>query len=1198
MTNHPTKILIAGYYGFGNTGDEAILTAIIQALREEERGAHIIVVSGDVEVTYAAQEVEAVLWTDIGSIVNATISADLVILGGGGIFHDYWGFDPTTILTQHHSGLAYFSGIALLATLLDKPLMICAVGVGPLLSELGVRYTRFACDQAATITVRDAESKIHLENLGVSSDDIHLTADPAFLIQPAKLDKALQEKLSMSAPLVCVALRNWDIGVSSAYWEGQVAEALDIFIEQEGAKLIFLPFQTLAENNLTDDVIVSERIMLKMKHRDRVVDIDSELTPAEKLSVISQSDLVLGMRMHSLLFSITAGVPMVALAYDPKVRNTMRQVDLEEYTVRLGEITAQSLHSLLTKAFKNRAELVDHLQTRRGKLVQLAKENASFAKKLIHQPRKQKSRQTSTSDEILKHILLSSVRTITKQQKKIEGDEDKIIELLSMIESQRAESDLTIQNLQAALAVQEQEQLELQSEREDLVKAHEREQLEFQSAQSRLEDQVEHFRMELYNIQTSRYWNTLSIYWRFRDALSNGYARLRAWLRKLIPVGIRQRVVRVLRRGRLYPAKPTVTWETRSKTHSEPQPFLESKHYFDVICFPIIDWDFRYQRPQHLMTQFAIDGVRCFYARTTFHQDGVFTKRRNIAKLIDEIQLPGSDDLNIYTGKFSEKMLVHMADALEALRQDMGITNAICLVQLPFWSPLAAELKNRWGWRILYDCMDEHAGFSTNAEVMLQQEISLLKISDLVLASSQLLYEKCVRQAKNVLLLPNAADFDHFANAPEEDPLLSLGGPIIGYFGAISEWFDVEMVRAAAADRSDWQFVLIGDTYGADVAPLLSLGNVHLLGEKPYTELPAYLHRFDVACIPFRLTSLTMATNPVKFFEYLSAGKPVVSVALPELKPFEEYFYLAEKTSDFISQIEAALTEDTQEMISRRINFAREQTWAHRYSNLKEVLPQIYEKAVIVIANHNNRDYMDMCLDSIFSKTLYPNFSVIVVDNGSPKDVVSLLRDWEKKEARLKVIIEEEKLGFARANNIGIAEAGECGYLILLNSDTVVTRGWLNALIRHLADPEVTLVGPVTNSIGNEARINVDYDNLADMEAFAQRYCLTHQGVSFDIPMLAMYCLAMRKSVQNQIGLLDERFGLGMFEDDDYSMRAHKFGGRIICVEDSFVHHWGGSFYGRLQSEKYKQLFNDNRRKFEEKWGQKWQPHQYRDGVK
>jgi glycosyltransferase involved in cell wall biosynthesis len=237
--------------------------------------------------------------------------------------------------------------------------------------------------------------------------------------------------------------------------------------------------------------------------------------------------------------------------------------------------------------------------------------------------------------------------------------------------------------------------------------------------------------------------------------------------------------------------------------------------------------------------------------------------------------------------------------------------------------------------------MDDHAGFTTNNAAMLQHEETLVAQSDLVVTTSRKLYDKLAPVSKRILALPNATDFDHFGQPGPLRPLSKLKGPIIGYYGAISDWFDVEMVRTAAEARPDWQFVLVGDTFGANVSSLKRLANVHLPGEQPYAAIPSYLHQFNVAIIPFLLTALTESTNPVKFYEYLSAGKPVVAVKLRELEPHKDYFYAVRSHEEFITQIETALREDSPEKVWARMDFARQHTWLDRYKALNAGIRQL-----------------------------------------------------------------------------------------------------------------------------------------------------------------------------------------------------------------------------------------------------------------
>ena len=439
---------------------------------------------------------------------------------------------------------------------------------------------------------------------------------------------------------------------------------------------------------------------------------------------------------------------------------------------------------------------------------------------------------------------------------------------------------------------------------------------------------------------------------------------------------------------------------------------------YAIVCLAGIDWELRFQRPQQLLSRLAAAGHPVYYLRLDFCAGQHAEPLEPLAVNVFGLRLPGPARLNIYQGLPSPEQVATWLAELETLAQEQALAEVVCLAHAPFWTPLALAAREKLGWRLVYDCLDEHAGFASNAAPVVAAEARLLAGADLVLATAQSLYEKCLPVARRCVRLPNAADVAHFARPPAEHPLEDLPRPIIGYYGALSEWFDAALLDVAAAAHPEWTFVLIGLNANADLRALERRPNVLLLGERPYVDLPAYLHAFDVAVIPFHVNALTRATNPVKFYEYLAAGKPVVAVELPELAPFRGLFYPATTPADFTLQLEAAVAERDPQRTAARVAAAQANTWDERTAQLKSEIQQLYGRAVIVIVSYQNLDYLRLCLDSVWAKTEYPHYSVVVVDNASGPDVTAYLREAQTREPRLQVVFNQTNIGFAGANNL------------------------------------------------------------------------------------------------------------------------------------------------------------------------------------
>ena len=618
----------------------------------------------------------------------------------------------------------------------------------------------------------------------------------------------------------------------------------------------------------------------------------------------------------------------------------------------------------------------------------------------------------------------------------------------------------------------------------------------------------------------------------------------------------------------------------------------------DVFVWAVIDWHFRTQRPQHLARGLAEDGHRVFYLSNNLVDDpapGFGVEAIDDSGRLFQVFLHASGAPAIYHGMPDAATVAALRRSVGELMQWAGSDGGLCIVQHPFWSEVAAAVP---GSSLLYDCMDHHAGFKDNAPGVLAAEAALTRDADLLVVTSAWLERELADANPNRALVRNACDYDHFSAAPPERFRDRQGRRIIGYYGAIAEWFDVELVRAVARAHRDCLVLLVGsDTAGVGEA-LAGEPNVQLEGEVPYARLPYYLHAFDVALLPFKVLPLTLATNPVKVYEYLAGGKPVVAVELPEMAQFGDLVYRAEGEAAFLDQLRRALAEGGTDIVARRKAFASEQTWVHRAEELDAAIDSLPEPlASVIVLAFNNLDFTRACLRSLDEHTHWRNLEVIVVDNASTDGTREFLREWEAGGPGRRAILNDANLGFSAGNNVGLAAArGEL--LVLLNNDTYVTPHWLRTMANHLRrNPGIGILGPVTNNIGNEARIEIGYADMDGMREAAAAYTRRHAGQLFDLPTVAFFCVAMPRSTYARVGGLDEAFGVGFFEDDDYCRRVQAAGLRVACAEDVFVHHHLSASFDALKAERKRELFERNKAIYEAKWGP-WVPHAYRDAVR
>ncbi len=644
--------------------------------------------------------------------------------------------------------------------------------------------------------------------------------------------------------------------------------------------------------------------------------------------------------------------------------------------------------------------------------------------------------------------------------------------------------------------------------------------------------------------------------WRYR--FFHPIAYLRALIARTLPFRLRARILRTIGRGRPQSASPVRTREDFLR-YATQTAGNGSRSRPAIICLPAVDWSLRVQRPHHLLSRLAARGWPVFYARLRLgvgsHDIGIDDEP--VKPGVRIFTIPSSRSENAAVDPLLEDELKSMAEGFARFREREKIRDAIVLCQSPIWFPLVSVLREAFGWKVVYDRMDLHEGFSTMNATAAEQERELLEMADVVTVTSSVLERSAGSHAQLVVRLPNACDPNHWTKVEVPSEFDRLEGPVIGYFGAISEWFDTRLVADLALARPAWNFVLIGSTYGADTTRLERLPNIHLMGERSYEELPALASSFDVGIIPFSRTPLTDATDPVKFYEMMALGLEVVAAPLPDLVPYSDLCRLADGSEEFLQAIDGALrATGDRAIVARRNEFARHNSWDVRTDTLETALRGLYPLVSIAIVSFNNRDFTELCLKSVEQHTCHPNLEIIIVDNASSDGS----REWLSKEAstlpHVSVILNNSNLGFpAACNQAAAAASGEV--LCLLNNDTVVTHGWLTAMLDELeASAQVGMVGPSSNGVANEAKVTAGYENLAELHEWAGDFVRAHDRESFSIPMLALFCVVIRRKLWDELGGLDERFEVGMFEDDDLSRRIRHAGYDCKMPARRRVHHF------------------------------------------
>lgn len=369
---------------------------------------------------------------------------------------------------------------------------------------------------------------------------------------------------------------------------------------------------------------------------------------------------------------------------------------------------------------------------------------------------------------------------------------------------------------------------------------------------------------------------------------------------------------------------------------STPRLRVRSGHGTPLIVHSHLRWDFVWQRPQHILTRLAADAPVFFLEEPIFLDDigeggiEVTQPSPNVYRAVP--RLPGS-----FRSDYDAAIAEVRSLALATLGRGELASRFEAPVQW-FYTPMPAPAMlgafHEVG--VVYDCMDELSKFRFAPPDLVRREHLLMEAADIVFTGGRRLWEAKAKHHRNVHFFGCGVDNEHFARArdartafPDDMAWVhEVDGPIAGYYGVIDERLDYDLIAQLAASDPSLHVVMVGPTAKVDPAALPQASNLHWMGQRSYGELPNYVRAFNVCLMPFALNEATEYINPTKTLEYMAAGRPIVSTAVPDVvRNFTPVVRVARDAGDFVYGVMLDARHPNAGRIADGINMARAHSW-------------------------------------------------------------------------------------------------------------------------------------------------------------------------------------------------------------------------------------------------------------------------------
>lgn len=372
----------------------------------------------------------------------------------------------------------------------------------------------------------------------------------------------------------------------------------------------------------------------------------------------------------------------------------------------------------------------------------------------------------------------------------------------------------------------------------------------------------------------------------------------------------------------------------------------------NILLLSSLPWTFLWQRPHHIASLLAKKGHNVvYYDVPTYISASKYFEKIRKNQAVEIIKSGNVSVVRLYLpesrGTFASLKNVVFKRAFKSSLKTMDFHPDVSIIYSLHFVPLIKTLSGMNS-QIAYDCVDDTLSFPEFANSKYRDvEIELIKSSSVCVATSKLLMDKITEYNPKCTYVPNGMDFEHFnsivtADKSSINPEVSaLKHPVIGFIGAVFDWIDVDLIVKLAQVHPEYTVLLVGPVNYAK-QKLETQPNIVMVGTKPYETLPSYLSNIDVCLIPFKINNITLASNPIKMYEYLAAGKPVVSTALPEVvRNASDLVYIGTDEEDFLRKVEAAVKENSNEATHERVEFAKKNSWENRVDVIEQLLKQV-----------------------------------------------------------------------------------------------------------------------------------------------------------------------------------------------------------------------------------------------------------------